>query len=346
MSSATKTRAGTKATTDAVFKACDHLRDAQGEFRVEEVHALTGGGMSTVLRLVQIWRDYKALTDTTRNLSSSVTIAVAQALDHMVGERMAEVDNLIERFDSGTRSRIDELSSALADHEHQLANAMKQIEELREERNEARNRAQALSALLEEKEQQLAAAHTGLDLRQQEIANLHETYRDRMAQQESTYQTELTNRLDRLRKTLTAEHADAIATIEHRHRDVLAAAQDRADTTREDLGRKLAAADRQILDLTRLTASLEALAAAKDESLATLKERLEARLSWGRKIEEEHKAEIQRLHTQLAAQAEEYRRDISKLTGDDNRVLAILTDWIAAQETAQVSAKADDDGQP
>ena len=48
-------RSGTKATPQAVFAACDRLRAEIGDFRNEDVLAITGGGMGPVSRLVRLY---------------------------------------------------------------------------------------------------------------------------------------------------------------------------------------------------------------------------------------------------------------------------------------------------
>lgn len=101
MATTSPLRSGTKATPQAVFAACDQLRDEIGEFKNEEVLAITGGGLGTVSRLVKLYRQHEHIVAANEALDADVTINLVQALDQLLKQQVRRSQQATDEFMTG-----------------------------------------------------------------------------------------------------------------------------------------------------------------------------------------------------------------------------------------------------
>ena len=162
-------RAGAKATPETVFPVCDALQASQGSFRADEVLAQTGGGMSTVNRLVKLWRAHEKIIKANEALDANVTISLVQALDQLLKQQVERSNAAVEEFLATGGTELANVSHALEESEA-LVGALK--DERRQLQGELRTQADTiarLTAQLAERDRDLADARSQVTLKSDEI---------------------------------------------------------------------------------------------------------------------------------------------------------------------------------
>lgn len=228
----TPIRAGTKASPEAVFAACDKLRAEKGEIRNEDVLAITGGGLGTVGRLVKMYRAHEKIIAANDALDAEVTVSLVQALDRLLKQQINRSQAAVEDFMHGAGMELTDLSETLEDRERALGEARKESEQLRDQLRERETENTRLKANLEDKQRELAETRSKLDLAGEELKSVQASHAAKLEQVASHHQHELTLALEAQRKAMEQEKREALEqqekTLRQQHERTLA----EADTAR------------------------------------------------------------------------------------------------------------------
>ena len=225
-STVTPIRAGTKASPEAVFAACDKLRAEKGEFRNEDVLAITGGGLGTVARLVKMYRANEKIIAANDALDAEVTVSLVHALDRLLKQQIGRSQAAVDDFMRGAGIELADLSETLEDRDRALAEGRKEIEQLRDQLRERENENTRLKTSFEDKQRELADTRSKLELSSEELRSVQASHAAKLEQVASHHQHELTMALEAQRKAMEQEKRDALEqqerTLRQQHERTLA----------------------------------------------------------------------------------------------------------------------------
>lgn len=215
-------RSGTKATPEAVFQACEHLRETQGEFRNEDVVAITGGGLGTVGRLVTIFRKHEKITAANDALDAEVTITLVQSLDKLLSSQIQRSKSAVEEFLQGGGVELAALSDTVEEQSIKLKERDATIAELRQQLRDSEKSNAQLQTTVDEKTRTLAERDSQLTIKSNEVDHLYKEHASRVEQLNSSHQHQLTMALERQRKAIQSESGKQLVALAEKHTDDLA----------------------------------------------------------------------------------------------------------------------------
>ncbi len=231
----TPLRAGTKASPQAVFAACEKLRAEKGDIRNEDVLAITGGGLGTVGRLVRLYRANEKIITANDALDAEVTVSLIQALDRLLKQQIDRSQAAVQDLMDGAGAELAELSETLECHKLALIEARKESEQLRDQMREREAENTRLKASIESNQLELAEVRNRLALADEELKNTLTNHATTLEQSASHHQQELARSLEAQRKAMEQEKRDVLAQQEKILQQQYERSLNEADTARAQL---------------------------------------------------------------------------------------------------------------
>lgn len=346
-SSVTPIRAGTKALPEKVFAACDQLTESKGDFRNEDVLALTGGGMATVSRLVKTWRQHQHIIDANDALSAEATITLVEMLDKLVQQQISRSKAAVDEFLAGAAEDITNLSQALETRQAELESTRSDVRELREQLKERDEQLTQARTRLADRDRELSEANTRADLATAELKQTQSSHAAKLEQLSSQHQHQLAQALEAQRRCMDAERLDALGKQETAWKQRLNEA--RAETAKAE-GKVDAL--QSALHETKESAHQEKLRARELKGeIATLKRVHQEKMDHQQAIvEEKHQSLVaaqtaqrqltQAIEQQLASQHEEFEDHLRSLAGAASGVTTALSEIDALMKEIRNAASA------
>jgi|TARA_R100001039_G_C1845162_1_gene105506 chromosome segregation ATPase len=327
-STVTPIRAGTKASPEAVFAACDKLLAEKGEFRNEDVLAITGGGLGTVARLVKMYRAHQDVITVNKALDAEATVSLVHSLDRLLHKQVGRSELAAKEFMQKTSEELAYLSDALEDRDRALADSQEEVERLRGQLRASEEHSREQEADLDDMRRDLANTSSELELAGEELEHQRSAHAAKLEQLASHHQHELTAALEAQRREMEKEKVAALA--------------DQADSMREAQARTEEKANSELQGLKSRNEALESsLKSAEDRDrlaaneIAELKAELRFTKNQLVKNEEVISRQQEALEGARAAQAELEASIAEKLSANSEKVQSqIETFTAAAQATA------------
>lgn len=295
-----KSRANAKATPDAVFAACALLEVSKPDYRNDDVLAITGGGMSVVAPLVKLYKSHQATIKSCAVLDPAITITLIENLSKSIATQKAQADKAIAELMNSAEKSITEiadingsLTATIENNETKITELETTIRSLKEElatEKESNRIAQAELTNL------LAAAKQN----ERSIESLKTTHEEKLVAIADRHTLMLADALEKQRKTLEVEKADALAKNEMLYNQQLAAANSEIE-----IERSIALALRE--HSATLEAALKQSDIEKDAARATQEEirrTLENQINEGRNQLREAQEVYQQVMTALTTEKE------------------------------------------
>lgn len=212
-SNATPARAGTKATAPAVFAACEKLRAEKGDFSNEDVLAITGGSLSTVIRYRRLYSAHEEMILANQALDAATSVSLVQALDNLLHEEKERSQSAVNRFIENASAEIQAAEEELARSVTALNESESSLRQTREELEIALAENVRLAAALESEEHEKLHAQDALNEAQNELEALEATHAAKLEEYASLSQRELTSALESQRKTMEQEKREALTEL-------------------------------------------------------------------------------------------------------------------------------------
>ncbi len=235
-------RAGTKATPEAVFAVCDQLKQEKAAagvenptFTIEEVRAITGGGLGTVTRLVGMYRLNEKIIQENETLTGEATITLVQALDKLLKLQVDSAKKAVNDFIEGAGHEISELSEALEAQQETLETARAESAALREQRQARETELTQTQTHLADRTRALAEARTQHERLTAELKQTQATHAAKLEALDSQHQTKLSQALETQRKSMEEEKNTALEKAEAAGNLRLAASRDETQRTEQAL---------------------------------------------------------------------------------------------------------------
>lgn len=346
-STVTPIRAGTKALPAKVFEACDQLSETKGDFRNEDVLAITGGGMATVSRLVKTWRQHQHIIEANDALSAEATITLVEMLDKLVQQQISRSKAAVDDFLAGAAEEITNLSQALEARQSELESSKNEARELREELRERDEQLIQSRTRLADRDRELSEANTRADLITSELKQTQSSHAAKLEQLSSQHQHQLAQALEAQRRSMDAERLDALAKQESAWKDRLDEA--RAETAKAE---NKVEALQSVLHETKESAHQEKLRARELEGeISALKRVHQEQMDKQQTlVEEKHQSLItaqaaqrqltQAIEQQLASHNDEFEDHLRSLAGAASGVTTALSEIDALLKDIREAAKA------
>jgi DNA repair exonuclease SbcCD ATPase subunit len=353
MASVSPIHSGTKATPQNVFAACRQLRTEQGEFRNEEVLAITGGGSGTVTRLVKLYRQHEHIVTANEALDAEVTITLVQALDQLLKQQLQRSQQATDDFMSGAGVEIAELSNALEQQEARNAALVNENDALRE-RVLALEAKQAKSELsLADTKRELAERDAQLTLKARELQHAQDVHTAKLEQLNCQHQTALAQALEEQRKAINEEHQQAVEGLKAEHQSSLTDANAQLDRLRVEKAQVIDAkedlmaemnAQRHDYDrkLTESQLALERVEAQAQERISGLESMIDEKQQAIDAVQRTHKQLQDTLRQQQSSNTDaviEQLTTVSNATDSVNETLSELSNLLRDIQKAATETK-------
>lgn len=350
MATTTPLRSGTKATPQAVFAACDQLRDEIGEFKNEEVLAITGGGLGTVSRLVKLYRQHEHIVAANEALDADATINLVQALDQLLKQQLRRSQQATDDFMSGAGREIGELADSLEQQEGRNTALVEENDQLRARLKDLETQRAHLEVALADSKRELADRKAQLTLKTHELTHTQEVHAAKLEQLHSEHQTALTSALETQRKAMNDEQRETLAARQAEHdeaRQQLLARLDRAqaeksqalaarDDTIVELREELHARDQRLTQVELAQQRAQAQAEARIAGLETLIEEKQQSLE---ATQRSHKQLQTTLQQQLATNTDAVTEQLTSVSSAADSVHETLSDIATLLQELHQSAR-------
>lgn len=346
-SSVTPIRAGTKALPEKVFDTCDQLAETKGDFRNEDVLAVTGGGMGTVARLVKAWRQHQHIIQANDALSAEATITLVEMVDKLVQQQIARSTVAVNDFLSGSAEEITELSQALEARLAELEAAKNDARELREQLKECDEQLTQTKTRLADRDRELTDANARTDRIESDFKHAQASHAAKLEQLSSQHQHQLAQALEAQRRSMDAERLDAIEKQDNVWKDRLNEA--RSDTCKAEN------------TITKLQSALHEMNESAHQEMLRTRE-LEAEISTQKRlhleqmesqqalVDEKHQSLVaaqsaqrqltQAIEQQHASHNHEFEEHLRSLAGAASGVTSALSEIDALMKEIRESANA------
>lgn len=255
-----KTRTDQIATPDAVFAACDHLKRTQGSFSNQDVLAITKGGMSTVSRLVKIYRAHEAIIESNHALDGRATIELVGAIDALLEKQITTSGLALTRFEETIKEELAALCSDLDEAHRQLDDKDAHLDEKETKINEAQKRGYELEQKVQSIDRELIEARSQIHVLRDEQAHTVKAYEAKLDRLIAKNQQDMAVALENQRKAIEAEKTAYIEKLNEAHHLRMSETQKKIDslTTESQAEKQLLMQDNIRLQEAVVTAKREA----------------------------------------------------------------------------------------